>query len=508
MGKYLVGIDEGTTGCKTCIFTFDGELVGTDYREYPCYYPGPGMVEQKSEDITPALFASCKSAIEKSGIDPKEIVAIGLSSQAGPVGLVDENGKMIRDWIGWQDVRAQYKEHEEILSKISHDEYYAITGDPLGFTLSAARMIWLKNNEPENWKRAAKVVDMQEYFLKEFGAEGYYTDLSTASRNSMCDVNNHCWSRKMVEDVFELRMDQKAELTTDCGRIVGHINEEISKLTGLPVGCNICVGAHDQNCSTFGGGAIHDGDAVMVIGTFGSCFVVSDTPIRDPKKKLIVKGNHGVGNWTIEAFSNTAASSFRWYRDTFGDYEKQLAKETGRDPYDILTESMAKDSVPGSNGIIFLPFLQGAAGARINPNAKGTFLGMSLGTTKADMARAVLEGICFEMYDIVRAEEAAGIVAKAIRLTGGAAKSPFWCQMLADIMQKPIQLLQTSETGCLGAAMYAGIGSGIYKDPEDAVRRAVKITKEYTPDPSKAEVYQAAFKRWCEAYEALEKFYR
>lgn len=509
MGKYLVGIDEGTTGCKTCIFTFDGQIVGTDYREYPCYYPGPGMVEQKSEDITPALFASCKAAIEGSGIDPKEIVALGLSSQAGPLGILDENGDMIRDWIGWQDVRAQKKECDEILSKISHDDYYAITGDPLGFTLTAARMIWLKNNEPENWKKAAYVIDMQEYFLKQFGAEGYYTDLSTASRNSCCDVNNHRWSKRMIEDVFEMRMDQRAELTTDCGRVVGHIGPEISALTGLPVGCNICVGAHDQNCCSFGGGAINDGEAVMVIGTFGSCFVVSDTPIRDPAKKLIVKGNHGVGNWTIEAFSNTAASSFRWYRDVFGDYEKHLSGQNGKDPYSIMTEDMDKNSVPGSNGVTFLPFLQGAAGARGNANAKGTFLGMSLGSTKSDMARSVLEGICFEMYDIVRAEEAADIAVKAVRLTGGASKSPFWCQMLADIMQKPVQLLQTSETGCLGAALYAGIGSGIYKDPQAAVSQAVKITSEFTPDPSKAAAYAEAFDRWTEAYEALNgRFYK
>ncbi len=508
MGKYLVGIDEGTTGCKTCIFDFEGNLVGTDYREYPCYYPHPGWVEQKSEDITPALFASIKSAIEGSGIDPKEIVALGLSSQAGPVGLVDKDGKMIRDWVGWQDVRAQQPECDEILSMIPHDEYYAITGDPLGFTLSAARKIWLKHNEPENWAKAAKVIDMQEYFLKEFGADGYYTDLSSASRASACDVNNHCWSKRMIEDIYGMRMDQVAELTTECGRVVGHINEEISEKTGLPVGCNICVGAHDQNCNTFGCGGVDDGTAVMVIGTFGSCFVVSDKPIRDPNKKLIVKGNHGVGNWTIEAFSNAAASSFRWYRDTFGDIEKQIAKETGKDPYDIMTASMAEDSVPGSNGITFLSFLQGAAGARINANAKGAFLGITLGTKKADMARSVIEGICFEMYDIIRAEEAAGIEVNTIRLTGGAAKSPFWCQMLADITGKKILTLKASESGCLGAALYAGIGSGVYKDCHDATNRAVKIANEYNPDPSKFDVYQQAFQRWCDAYDALDgRFY-
>ena len=507
MGKYLVGIDEGTTGCKTCIFDFEGNIVGTDYREYPSYFPGPGRVEQKASDITPNLFDSCKQAIKNSGIDPQEIVALGLSSQGGVIGLLDENGDLVRDFVGWQDIRGQQPEFDEILSKISHDEYYGITGDPLGFTLSAAKLIWLKNNEPENWAKTALFSTHQDYFLKQFGADGYYTDLSSASRESCCDVNNHCWSQKML-DVFEIRPDQRAELTTDPGRVVGHISPEISEKTGLPVGCNICVGAHDQNCCSFGGGAVDDGTAVMVIGTFGSCFVVSDKPIRDPNKKLIVKGNHGVGNWTIEAFSNTAASSFRWYRDTFCDLERAAGAVCKENPYNLITRQM-EDIPVGSRGVTFLPFLQGAAGSRGNANAKGTFLGMDLGTTKADMARSVLEGICFEMYDIVRAELAADIEVKAIRLTGGAAKSPFWCQMLADVTQCPIQLLQTSETGCLGAALYAGIGSGIYKDCQDAVTRAVKITQEFTPNPDNKDAYMEAFTRWCDAYDALDgRFYK
>ena len=506
MGKYLVGIDEGTTGCKTCIFDFEGNIVGTDYREYPCYYPHPGWVEQKPEDIGPALFASCKAAIENSGIDPKEIVAMGLSSQASVVGLLDKDGKLIRDFVGWQDIRFGKEEFDEILSKITLDEYYALTGDPLGF-LSAGRLMWLKNHEPENWAKTALVSTHQDYFLKMFGADGYYTDLSSASRESCCDVNNHVWSQRMLE-IFDIKPEQRAILTTECGRVVGEIKEDVSKLTGLPVGCKICVGAHDQNCCSFGGGAVDDGTAVMVIGTFGSCFVVSDKPIRDPAKKLIVKGNHGVGNWTIEAFSQAAASSFRWYRDTFADFEKIIAKEEGKDVYDVITKTM-EDVPAGCNGITFLPFLMGAAGARVNTNARGAFLGISLATTKAEMARSVLEGICFEMYDIVCAEEAAGIEVKSVRLTGGAAKSPLWCQMLADVMQKPVKLLQTSETGCLGAALYAGIGSGVYKDAHDAVDKAVKVTKEYTPNPAMADAYKAAFQRWIEAYEALDgRFYK
>ncbi|MFZ5975174.1 MAG: xylulokinase [Bacillota bacterium] len=501
MGRYLVGIDEGTTGCKTCVFDFEGNLIGMDYREYPCYYPKPGWVEQTAEDITPSLFESCKAAIKNSGVDPKEIVALGLSSQGSVIGLLDKDGKLLRPFIGWQDLRSGQKEIDYITSKIPRDEYYALTGDPLGVIFSTTKLAWLRENEPENWEKTALFSTNQDYFLKEFGAEGYYTDLSSASREGMCDVNNHCWAPRMF-DVLGIRMDQRAELATDPGRVVGKINKDIAEKTGLAEGTLICVGAHDQNCNTFGSGAIDDGVAVMVIGTFGSCFVVSDEPIRDPNKKLVVKGNHGVNNWTIEAFSVTAASSFRWYRDTFCDLEVAAGKVLKEDTYNLITKQI--DTVPpGANGITFLSYLQGASGARLNGNARGVFAGMSLGTTKADMARAVMEGICYEMTDILKAEAAAGININAIRLTGGAAKSPTWCQMMADITQKPIQLLHASETGCLGAALYAGIGTGIYKDVRDATK-AVSVTKTFEPNPANFAAYEDAFKRFTDIYEALD----
>jgi xylulokinase len=240
----------------------------------------------------------------------------------------------------------------------------------------------------------------------------------------------------------------------------------------------------------------------MVVGTFGSCFVVVDQPVRDPSAKLVVKPNHGMGNWTIEAFSNTSASAFRWYRDTFADLEVAASRSLHQDAYDLITRAIS-DVPPGSDGITFLPFLQGAAGARGNGNARGSFIGMTLGTTKPDMARAVLEGICFEMRDILRAEASAGIDAGVIRLTGGAAKSPLWSQMLADVCGHPIELLQTTETGCLGAALYAGVGSGLYSSCQEAAARAVKVTRRYEPDPSCAEVYDAAYDRWVDVYEAL-----
>ena len=179
------------------------------------------------------------------------------------------------------------------------------------------------------------------------------------------------------------------------------------------------------------------------------------------------------------------------------------AKEQGEDPYDLINKQIATSPI-GANGITFLSFLQGAGGARINGKARGTFVGMTLGTRKADMARAVMEGICYEMYDIIRAEEDSGIKIDKIRLAGGAAKSPLWCQMMADIFKHPIQILENGEAGCLGAALYAGVGVGAYKDCHEAAKVA-RTTKEYTPNPDNYAAYDAAYKRFCDVYDALDK---
>jgi len=500
MAQYLVGIDAGTTGCKVVVFDLNGNPVASDYREYGCLYPQPGWVEQTHEEIIPPLFESCKAAVTKSGVDPKDIAAIAISTQAPLLGLVGEDGNLLRPFVGWQDLRG-----EPYIKQISDDfgrkRFYDITGDPLGTTFAITKWAWLRDHEPENWAKTAIFASEQEYVLRQFGGQDWWTDLSSASREGMADVNHFTWSQE-VHDLIGIPLDKRAKISTVPGQVVGEVTPEVAAKSGLAVGTKVCVGAHDQNCSTFGGGAVHAGDTVMVMGTFGSCFVVIDEPVRDPNAVLVVKPNHGMGNWTIEAFSNTSASSFRWYRDTFGEAEIAAAKLANDDPYNLITRQVA-EVAPGADGITFLPYLQGAAGPRANANARAAFVGMSLGTSKAAMARSVLEGICFEMRDILRAQAAAGIDVGTIRLTGGAAKSPLWAQMLADICEHPIQLLQTSETGCLGAALYAGVGVGLYDSPEAAVEQAVAVTTTFEPDEATAPAYAAAFDRYVNVYEGL-----
>lgn len=498
--KYVVGIDEGTTGCKTCVFDEDGKVIGTDYREYPCYYPRPGWVEQTPEDILPALFESCRSAVSRSGVAKEDIAAVALSTQGSVTTLMDENGELVRPFIGWQDIRG-IEQIEGISQRIDVADFYRIGGNQLGSVFTASKIDWVREHEPEAFARVAVVSDHQDYFLRAFGAEGGWTDTCSASRYGTLDVDTSEWSERLNTAVG-VPIDKLPTVVTEAGKVVGEISARVAALTGLAEGTPLCLGAMDQNCSTLGGGGLRAGTAVMVLGTFGSCYVVSDKPLRDPLATLTVKPNHGVGNWTIEGFSNTAAASFRWYRDVFGDLEIAAGRALKRDPYDLITQAVS-DVPPASNGVTFLPHLQGAAGASPNPSAKGTFVGMTLATTKSDMARAVLEGIAFEMRDVLEAQAKAGVEVRSVRLVGGAAKSPIWCQLLADVFERPVELLQTSETGCLGAALYAGTAVGVYPDVAAAVDQAVTVTETYQPDPTAALQYEKAFRRYQAVFDAL-----
>lgn len=499
--SYLIGIDAGTTGCKTVIFTEDGKPVGMDYREYPSLFPQPGWIEQSYDDIIPPLVESCRVAINKSQIDRKKIKGLAFSSQAPLLTMLDEEGFLMRDFVSWQDLRgAPYI--PQLREAYGADKFYAETGDPLNTNSAAPKWAWLRDNEPENFERARWLLSEQEYLLKLWGAEEYWTDLSSASREGMLNVDTMEWS-KGVHDLVGLPIEKRAKISTTPGQVVGEITGDIALRAGLPDGVPLSIGGHDQNCSTFGGGAVKGGDTVMVMGTFGSCYVVMDEPKRDPARKLVVKPNHGMGNWTIEAFSNTSASAFRWFRDTFSDLETAAGLAVGIDPYEFMTRQASQSTI-GANGVTFLPYLAGVAGARQNSGARANLFGMSLSTTKADVVRAVLEGICFEMKDIINAQKAAGIDIETIRLVGGAAKSPFWSQMLADALGHPIEILANDQAGCLGAAMYAGVGVGVYDSCEEAAERAVAVSSRYEPDTTKAREYDSAFETFVESYEALE----
>ncbi|MGI6627846.1 MAG: FGGY-family carbohydrate kinase [Bacillota bacterium] len=495
--KYLMGIDEGTTGCKACLFDESGKLVATTSREYPSYYPHPGWVEQDIEQIKDSVFAACKEAIEVSGVDPKEIVGVSHSNQGITMVLLDENRKPVRDkTIGWQDLR--YVDIlPEMQQSVDVDEYWKLSGMMFG-TYNIPVLNWLQKNEPETWARVERCCSHQDYFLRQYGAEGYYIDEGCANFLSMARMQDNEWDKRLM-DVYNVNVSMLPTIVHEPGKVVGFVTEDVSKKTGLPVGCKVCLGGLDTNCCVMGAGAKDAGTQVLIVGTAGVSILISDKMALDPNKRITVRSNPGFGNWQFYIMTNTGASSFRWFRDEMCSMEVATGKLMGIDPYDIITATAAHSS-PGANGVTALTCFQGSHTRKKNEKARGTFLGINLGTTKADIAEAILEGICFEMKDILKMnEELAGEI-KNVRLCGGVSKSPMWCQMFADILQRPVETTEVSELGSLGAAMCAGIGAGLFENCADAVEKCVRISKTYMPSKKASKEYEEAFKRWSRCY--------
>ena len=500
--KFLMGVDEGTTGCKAILFNENGCQIASTSKEYPSYYPHPGWVEQDIDEIKAAVFECIKETIVKSGVSPEDIVGVSHSNQGITMVLLDENEKPVFDrTIGWQDLR--YTEMlDELRAEVDLEEYLQISGMQFG-TYNIPVLRWLQKYEPEKWAKVKRICSHQDYFLRQYGADGYYIDEGCTNFLSMARMTDNDWDDRLMK-VYNVTADMLPTVVHTPGKVVGYVTEEVSKATGLPTSCKVCLGNLDTNCCAIGAGADEVGTQLLIMGTAGVSIFVTDKDKLDPKGRITVRTNPGFNNWQNYIMTNTGASAFRWFRDSICSMEVATSQLMGVDPYNIITQTAAR-SKPGANGVTALTCIQGAHTRIKNEKARGGFFGITLGTTKADLAEAVLEGICFEMKDIMFMNQELSGEVRHVRLCGGVAKSELWCQMFADVLNKPVELTEVSELGALGAAMCAGIGAGLFTDCKDAVAKCVKITKTYSPDASKVAAYEEAFETWVRCYSISNK---
>lgn len=504
--KYLMGVDEGTTGCKACLFDETGVLVSSASREYPSYYPHPGWVEQDIDEIKDAVFTCIRESIvsaSRKSIKAEDIVAISHSNQGITMVLLDENEQPVRKHtIGWQDLR--YVDMLPELQKEVDAERYWNTGGMMYGTYNIPVLRWIQKFEPENWSRVKHICSHQDYFLRQYGADGFFVDEGCINFLSMADYKTNEWDEYMM-GLFNVTKEMLPVPVHTPGTVVGSVKNDVSQKTGLPVGCKVCSGGLDTNCCATGAGANISGTQLLVMGTAGVSICITDKCELDPNKRITVRSNPGFGNYQFYIMTNTGASSFRWFRDEMCSMESATAKLMKIDPYNIIT-SIAENSKPGANGVTALTCFQGSHTRIKNEKARGAFFGINLGTSKADLAEAVLEGICFEMKDILKMNEILyGKEMHTIRLCGGVAKSPYWCQMFADIFNKPIELTEVTELGCLGAAMLAGVGAGLFESASEAVEKCVHVKELYTPNPEVVPVYRETFETWSHCLEVANK---
>ncbi len=454
MGKmaYYLGVDIGTTCTKAVLFGNKGQVISMHHAGYPLYSPTPNVAEQDPDEILVAVKEAIRVAIQKSKIDVNTLRLVSFSAAMHSVIAIDKNGKPLTNCITWADTRAT-DWSEKIKNEMNGHEIYRRTGTPIHPMSPLCKITWLQHEKPEIFQKTFKFISMKEYVFHDFFGR-YLVDHSIASATGMFNLKNNDWDETALE-VAGISSDQLSELVPTTYFLDG-LKEEIVEEIGIPSNIPFVIGANDGVLSNLGVNAIDPGVVAVTIGTSGAIRTVTDHPITDPKGRIfcyVLTDKH----WVVGGPVNNGGMTFRWVRDELAASEVETAKRLGIDAYDVLTR-IASNVKPGSDGLLFHPYLAGERAPLWNANARGSFFGLGLHHKKEHMIRAVLEGVIFNLYTVfIALQEVIGIPNK-IQATGGFARSELWRQMMADIFNQEVSVPESFESSCLGAivlGMYA-----------------------------------------------------
>jgi xylulokinase len=498
--KYLAGIDIGTTGAKAIVFDLTGAPLASAYNEYPCTYPRPNWVEQDANLVVEATMKSAAEAIRKSGVAPADIASVSISAQRCCGIFLDEKGAMLRPMISWQDNRTP-AEVKEIASRVDQGQYYRTTGFPNSTTWLLSKMMWVRKNEPEVWKRTRRIVQMHDYFLRALGVEDYYVDMNDAGFFGCYDTIGFKWDDGLLK-TFDIPREI-LPVPEASGTVVGKVSREAAARSGFAPGTPIAVGTGDQSAGSLGAGVTRSGLLSISMGTAGAVNAFLAEPFRDPHGRIMVTNHSIKGRWLLEGYQAAAAGVYRWFRDELAALEKAFAGATGKDPFDLINEEAA--AVPaGSRGLVFLPYLASAATPRYNSDARGVLAGLTFAHTRGCLARAFMEGITLDMMDMIQAMVKAGVTVEKVRILGGPTRSQLWNQIQADVYGRPVQTLKIPDATVLGAAILGGVGAGVFSSIEEGADRMVRVDKTYEPLAVNVKVYEELYRTYCRLYEALD----
>lgn len=480
---YMMGIDIGTTSTKAVLFREDGTVVSVGNAGYPLYTPTPQIAEQNPDEILAAVVASVRQAMERAAARAEDVRFVSCSSAMHSLVPVDANGKPLMNAVTWADNRSA-DWAARLKNELGGHEIYLRTGTPVHPMSPLAKLLWLRNEQPEIFARAEKFVSLKEYVLaKLFGR--YVVDYSIASATGLMNLNKLAWDEEALA-VAGVTADRLSELVPTTHRLEG-LSPAFAAEMGLSASTPFVVGASDGVLANLGLDAIGPGVVAVTIGTSGAIRTVVDRPATDPKGRYFcyaLTENH----WVVGGPVNNGGVIFRWVRDEFAASETETAKRLGISPYDVLTR-IAERVRPGADGLIFHPYLTGERAPLWNPDARGSFFGLTLHHQKEHMIRAVLEGVVYNLYTVMLAMQENTGVPKRIKASGGFARSPLWRQMMADIFNQNVVVPESIESSCLGAAVLGQYAFGD-KDAFARVAAMVGSTHEHVPNPEAAAVYR------------------
>lgn len=495
--KTVLSLDIGTTAVKVGLFSITGELLAIQTREQKLLFPIPGRVEQNLKD-TWCLITDCVQEIVKE-FTADNISAIALAIQRGSVIPLDREGEPLSNQIVWMDNRG-IPQVEWLNENVGLEEYYNTSGHGLTHITGVSKLLWLRHADPKVWEKINIVAPPQTLFLKWLGCDDLFCDLSCGTYTFPFDIDRKVWSQKLASKL-DYPIEKLPKLVT-ATEIIGMLSEQAAVELGLQPGIFLVAGGGDGQCAAAGCGVITPGTCMVNIGTGAGvqCFLTK--PKRDPACVLSLGAHVVPDGWEMEAHTQASGIVFRWLRDEFGQIEKQQATSSHKDAFDLLVDQ-ARLAPPGAGGLLLIPTFNGTTGPKVELNARGVLIGLSLAHERRHVIRSFLEGITLEIRWMMDSMIETGASITDLRLVGGGARNQYWNQMHADILGHPVSLLKQNEATLVGAAMCAAVAVGEYRNLSEAAVNFVKIKLTIEPNPSNFPVYQSAYENYRETFDLL-----
>ncbi|MCR5282895.1 MAG: xylulokinase [Lachnospiraceae bacterium] len=482
-----IGVDLGTSAVKLLLMEGSGKIVNIVSKEYPLSFPKPGWSEQKPEDWWTQVVAGIKELI--AGSDASQIAGISFGGQMHGLVILDENDNVIRPAILWNDGRTT-EECDYLNNVIGKDKLSEYTAN-ISFTgFTAPKILWVKKNEPDNFAKIKKIMLPKDYIAYKLSGV-HCTDVSDASGMLLFDVKNRKWSREMCE-ICDVKEEQLAKIF-ESYETVGTVLPEVAKELGIPETCKVVAGAGDNAAAAVGTGTVGDGACNISLGTSGTVFI-SSKKFGVDENNALHSFDHADGTYHLMGCMLSAASCNKWWMD-------EIIRTT-----DYAGEQKGIDKL-GENHVFFLPYLMGERSPHNDPNARGTFIGMTMDTSREDMTQAVLEGVAFALRDSLEVARSLGIDIKKTKICGGGAKSPLWKKMIANIMNLDVEVIESEEGPALGGAMLAAVANGEYESVEAAAAAIVKVTDTVHPEAELVAKYEEKYQQFRAIYPALKPVY-
>jgi len=478
-----IGVDLGTSSVKLVLMDETGKIHGTTSREYKLYFPQPGWSEQEPADWYNEAMTGLKELLKN--VDKSQVAGISFGGQMHGLVILDENDEVIRPAILWNDGRTQ-KQVDYLNNEIGKETLSKYTANIAFAGFTAPKILWVKENEPENFKKIKKIMLPKDYLAYKLSGT-FCTDYSDASGMLLLDVKNRKWSKEMC-DICGITEDMLPKLF-DSFEKVGELKHDLAAELGLNDGVVIAAGAGDNAAAAVGTGTVGNNKCNISLGTSGTIFMSSDSFAVDSNNALH-SFDHADGHFHLMGCMLSAASCNKWWMD-------EILKTK-----DYADEQKGINKL-GENHVFFLPYLMGERSPWNNPNARATFTGITMDTTREDMTQAVLEGVAFATRDMYEVAKSIGVAPKRTMICGGGAKSPLWRRMIANILNVEVDVPACEEGPGMGGAMLAMVACGAYKSVEDAAAAIVKVDKTEKPDPELVEKYEARYQQFKSIYPSL-----